>query len=378
MKIAYLVFLCTIVLNAGCYKDNKQSSTDNTASLFVTLPAMDSIVHINPENNEVDKHEKIGKLPHNIRMNKSRDKLYVTLVGSQAVAEINASSGQLIRTFLTAPVPMQDTTGNQITAHEIQQAQTHTSCFDCHNGLADSAKPVIVGTRPFGLALYKDQLIVTNTLSATLSFIRLADGKIIRSLDISPYGEAHEPTELYIDEDKEYLYLTIRPTLPSFAPSVIRLYDITSGAVLAETEVGSAVASITRDSSTDSIYVSNFNSNTIDQLDENLLSTDQFVVGNGPFGMLLTDDKLYVANYYNNDVSSIDRLTRQVTSKPLKFNEQVFANPTHLSVDKQRNSIFLVTGATKGNLLTLDSNTLQIKNSLPIDGLAFDIININQ
>ena len=378
MKIAYLVLLCTTVLNAGCYQDNKQSSTDNTASLFVTLPAMDSLIHINLKNNEVDKREKIGKLPHNIRMNKSRDKLYVTLVGSQAVAEINASSGQLIRTFLTAPVPMQDTVGNQIKAHEIQQAETYSNCFDCHNGLADSAKPVIVGTRPFGLALYKDQLIVTNTISATLSFIRLADGKIIRTLDINPYGEAHEPTELFIDEGKEYLYLTIRPTLPSFAPSVIRLYDIPSGAMLAETEVGSAVASITRDSSTGSIYVSNFNSNTIDQLDEKLLPTDQFVVGNGPFGMLLADDKLYVANYYNNDVSRIDRLTRQVTSKPLKFKEQVFANPTHLSLDAQRNSIFLVTGATKGNLLTLDSNTLQIQNSLPIDGLAFDIININQ
>ena len=345
--------------------------------LFITLPATDSLLIVDPLNQSEISRVKIGKLPHNMRLSPDGSKVYIALVGSQAVAEVDSSSGELLQTFLTDSVPMKRADDSPIEPHVLQQADLHTSCFDCHNGKENGAKPVIVGTRPFGLTVTEDNLlIVANTLSANINFINLLNGEIIRSIDIAPSGDAHEPTELAILENR--LYVTVRPTLPSTAVSELRAYDIESGVLLSQTDVGSAVTALEIDAENNLIYTTNFESNTLDKFGLNTELIESFTVGDGPFGLNLEDDNLLVANYYNNSISKISLLNKEVQTQLLKTEDQQFPNPTHMVRSWDQEKIYLISGGTTGYLLTLDAEKLAIVSNMEIDSLPFDVINIKK
>lgn len=344
--------------------------------VLISLPAKDSIVIIDPVNQQEISRQKVGKLPHNIRRSKDGKKTYVAIVGSQSIAELDSSDGTLLRTFLTDPVPMKNNDGNSIEAHERENAENHQSCFDCHHSSQGGVKPVIVGTRPFGFTLLdNNQLAVANTLNATVNFIDLVTGEISRSLKVEPVGDAHEPTEIEVVNQR--LYVTVRPTLPSQSPSVLNAYDLDSGALLAQVNVGSAVADLKVDAQLQRIYVSNFESNRVDSFNLELEPIENMTVENGPMGLTLGNNQLFVANYYNNSVSRIDLLTSSIISKPLQFNDHQYSNPTHLKLNGSGSLIYLISGATKGFLLVLEPENLSVISSMQIDELPFDITSLN-
>ena len=358
----------------------QQGITGNSATkdeLFITLPATDSLVIVDPAQKKQTSRLKLGKLPHNIRLSANGKKLYVVLVGSQAIAEIDIASRELIRTFLTESVPIVDDVGLSIEPHVSQQADSHNSCFNCHNGRADGAKPAIVGSRPFGIALTEDnQLLVANTLTATVNYIDLDSGTIVKSLDIVATGDAQEPTELAIIGDR--LYVTVRPVLPSLSPSVLRVYGLRSGVLLSESPVGSAVTALEIDASNALLYTTNFESNTLDKFGPDGELIESFIVGDGPFGINQQGDSLLVANFYDNSISRINLLEKNVVTQKLQTAEQQFANPTHMNLSLDARRIYLISGGTNGFLLTLDSKTLEIVSDMQIGGLPFDIVNINK
>ena len=363
-----------LLVSCGQGNDGNFAAEDE---LFITLPAIDSLVVVNPAQKTEVSRLKLGKLPHNVRLSADGAKLYVVLVGSQAIAEIDVASKQLIRTFLTDPVPISDNAGVPIEAHISLQADLHSSCFDCHNGRADGAKPAIVGSRPFGIALTTDnKVLVANMFSATVNYIDLATGNIVKSLDILPAGDAQEPTEVAIMDGR--LYVTVRPILPSLSPSVLRVYDLDSGALLSQNNVGSAVTALEIDASSSELYTTNFESNTLDRFGADGQLIDSFVVGDGPFGVDIDGETLLVANYYNNSISRIELSNKNIFTQALGTEDQQFSNPTHVSLSHDNQIIYLISGSTNGYLLTLDSTTLKIISNMQIDGLPFDIININK
>lgn len=375
-----LITLILALLQCACNIEGGAGSLNKTGdTLIVSLPAQDSVIAVNPIQQNELKRIKVGKLPHNIRKLPNEDRLYVTIVGSQSVAEITSDTFDLKRTFLTESIPLTNKSGLAIESHNSEEAKQSRSCFDCHNGSVDSAKPVIVGSRPFGLAFWtqadKTLLLVANSLTANISFIDLESGDIVRRMLVDPAGDAHEPTEIAILDN--VLYLSVRPTLPSLVSSKLRAYDLTSDTLLYETDVGPAVSDIKIDTTERVIYVSNFDSNTVEKFDESLQLLETFIVGNGPFGISLKQNKMFVANYYNNSISQLDTVTHDVSSNPLALNDDTYANPTHIaqSFDDQR--LYLISGGTKGFILTLQQEDFKINSAMEIDGLAFDIININ-
>ena len=344
--------------------------------LFISLPATDSVLIVNPNKQVETARLKIGKLPHNIRKSADGTRLYIALTGSQAIAEIDVINDQVIRTFLTDPVPMQDADGNEIQAHIDQQANTFKSCYECHNGRVEGAKPAIVGSRPFGIALTSNnQLLVANTQTASVNYIDLETAHIIKSLQILPSGDAREPTELAIMGDR--LFVTVRPVLPSSSPAELRAYDIESGALLAQTNVGSAVTALHTDLKNNVIYTTNFESNTLEKFGADLQILKQYIVGNGPFGLNQNRAHLLVANYYNNSVSKIELTNNNIYTQSLQFETQHFANPTHITRSFDEEKLYVISGGTNGYLLTLEATTLSVTNSMKIDGLPFDVINTN-
>lgn len=379
MRVLLLrVFYFFIVIGfvTACGKGESVNPSQEQDTLFISLPAKDSLIVINPEQGLEVARLKLGKLPHNIRQSSDGRKIYVALVGSQAIAEIDVDTKTLIRTLLTAAVPMVDENGLVIDGHISQNAEAHATCFDCHNGKAEAARPAIVGTRPFGIALTNDnQIAVANSLDATVNFIDLESGVIARTLEVDASGDAHEPTELAIMGDK--LYVTVRPTLPSYSASELRVYDLKTYELLHKAEVGPAVSDLQVDSVNNVLYVSNFESNTVEKFSSDLQLLKSLTVGNGPFGVDIDGENIRVANYYNNSISNYLDAEHNFT-RDLIMDGQSFSNPTHMTRSSDEERIFLISGGTKGFLLTLNKNNMAITNSKEIDELPFDILNIRK
>ena len=372
-----LLISCLFYVLTSCGSgENGNQNTQITDKLFISLPIKDSLTVIDPSQEKELARIKVGKLPHNLRLTEDRKTLYVTLVGSQAIAEVDVESQTLRRTFLTAPLPLKDSNGQEISDHQTQSAIDSHTCFDCHNGGQDSAKPVIIGTRPFGLALTNgNQIIVANSRSASISYIDIESGKIVKSFDVDAYGDAHEPTEVALMDD--VLFVTVRPVLPSSAPSVLRAYDLNSFSLLAEAEVGSAVSDLKIDKLNRHIFISNFESNTVEEFDENLQLIKTSIVGNGPFGIRLQPNSQTIANYYNNSISRISQNAEKIETSSLELDGKSFSNPTHITYSTDNRNLFVISGGTNGYLLTVNKENLKVNTAREIDGLAFDIINTN-
>ncbi|MCL6568141.1 MAG: hypothetical protein K6T35_04510, partial [Meiothermus silvanus] len=139
--------------------------------VLVSQAGSSTVAVVDPEAGTVVKRLTVGLLPHRLLVSPDRASVYVVLVGSQAVAELDLTTLNLRRTFLTAAVPLRRDDGSVIQAHQDQDAFSHTTCYDCHGG--GSAKPAIVGTRPFGITLSPDglKLIVSQIRGGDLAVL---------------------------------------------------------------------------------------------------------------------------------------------------------------------------------------------------------------
>ncbi len=349
-----------------------------TTELYISQPATQSVIRINAADGKVLKETLVGMLPHNLQLSRDGRRLYVVLVGSQAVAEVDTAAGVVLRTFLTEPVPRVRADHSVIQGHIDRDAFSHTTCYDCHRGGAGGVAPAVVGSRPFGIAFSKDgkTLYVCNGRSGNLAVIDAATGALKSLVPLPPSGAAREPTDIALLDDK--LFITLRPPLPSASPGVVRWLDAVSLAVLSETPTGANAGVILADVNRRQIYVSNSETNTISRFDAKGAPLGRVTVGDGPFGLRVLPDRnrMIVANYYANSISLIDLRDSQTQTIPLAVDGKPYVNPTHVALDAGRRTAYVVSSGTVGHLLTFDLESRRFTSATKIGGLPFAVVTV--
>ncbi|KIQ55147.1 hypothetical protein SY28_04915 [Meiothermus taiwanensis] len=338
--------------------------------MLVSQAGSSTVAVVDPVQGRTVKHITVGGLPHRMIVGPNGDKVYVVLVGSQAVAEVDVRSLAVRRTFLTAPVPERRPDGTVIQAHFEQDAFSQTSCFACHN--PGGAKPFIVGERPVGISFSSDfsKLFVSHIRQGRLSEIDLASGMIVRAANLPPSGSANEAADVALVGSK--LVLALRPRQPSTEASAVRWLDEQTWQTLAEAPTGSDPAFVLP--LEESALVSNFESNTL-SLHAPDASPKSFTVTPGPLGMLAVGKgKILSLNYYSNAVSLVDLDSGQVQNFRLELANKVFVNPTHAALSPDGKRAYIVSSSTEGHLVVFDLERKQVTQAIPIDGLSFDVV----
>ena len=361
------VLLTLLLVSAGCAEDAPPEA-------FLSLPAADAVDRVDPVTGAQLSHTVVGKLPHTLVASRDGRFVYVVLTGSQAVAELDARTGELVRTLPTERVPETRANGTRIEGHFTRDAFSKTSCFACHGQANDAAKPAIVGSRPFGAVLSEDgsRLFVTNQRTGTLARIALDTGTLEAVLPLAPTGAAKEPTAIARLGDS--LYVTLLPVLPSTEPGVVRRLSADGERALSESSTGPNAGNLTADPKRGHLYVSHFETNAVSRLDAQGAVQARYTVGNGPFGHALAKDgSLYVANYYDHSLSRVDGASGEVlTTAPVDAAGRPLPNPTHLA--PHGDTLYALSSGTQGHLLTLDPDTLQLRSSVDVAGLPFDLL----
>ena len=365
-------------LSACDSKGSKSEKAKNITELYISKTAGQSVLLFNATEGKITREIKVGMLPHNFKLSLDASKFYVVLTGSQAIAELNTATGEVLRTFLTEPVPKIRADNSVIQGHIDKDAFSHTTCYDCHRAGSGGPTPAIVGSRPFGIVISKDgnTMYVSNGRSGNLSVIDIATGALKKLVPLPPSGTAREPTDIALLDDQ--LFVTLRPPLPSTAAGAVRRLDVDSLSVLSDTPTGANAGVILADAGSHQIYASNFETNTISRFDTKGVLLQTVTVGSGPFGLrfLPEQKQMIVANYYANSISLINLADNQTQTIPLTFNGKTYANPTHVALDANRRTAFIVSSGTVGNLLTFDLQTQQVTRAVPIGSLPFDIMTV--
>lgn len=360
---AALGFLSLIM--AGC-----SSAPQASHLVLVSQAGSSTVAVIDPVQGKTVKRITVGGLPHRMVVSPEGDKVYVVLVGSQAVAEVDVRSLAVSRTFLTAPVPERRNDGTTIQSHFDQDAFSKTSCFACHD--PGGAKPFIVGERPVGITFSSDfsKLFVSHIHQGRLSEIDLASGMVVRALNLPPSGSANEAADVARVNSK--LVVAMRPRQPSTEASAVRWLDEQTWQTLAEAPTGSDPAFVLP--LKESALVSNFESNTL-SLHAPGSNPKSFTVTPGPLGMLAVGNgKILSLNYYSNAVSLVDLVSDQAQTYKLELGSKVFVNPTHAALSPDGKRAYIVSSGTEGHLVVFDLERKQVTQAVPIDGLSFDVL----
>ena len=340
--------------------------------VFVSEAAAGTVAVFDPAGTRPFARLRVGMLPHAMLLSPDRRSLYVVLVGSQAIAEVDVGTVRLRRTFLTAPVPERRSDGSVIRAHHDLEASRHTSCFDCHFSGPGGAKPPYVGDRPFGIALSRDgtRLLVSHVRSGDVAEIDRRSGVILRSVHMPPAGQAREAAAMALAGPD--LYVMLRPTQPSRSPAVVRRLDAETLEVRGDIQVGPDPASV-RALNSGRVLVSNFESDTVSEIGPDGLRA-RYTVAPGPLGAVELDAgrRTLVLDYYANCVSFVDLESGAVRTRKLARDGKSYANPTHgaLAPDGR---VWLVTSGSDGHLLSLDAGSGEVLVDVPIAGLSFDV-----
>jgi DNA-binding beta-propeller fold protein YncE len=338
--------------------------------VLVSQAGSNTVAVIDPVQGKTLQRITVGGLPHRMIASPDGHKVYVVLVGSQAIAELDTRTLEVSRTFLTAPVPERRADGSRIEAHFEQDAFAKSSCFVCHN--PGGAKPFIVGERPVGIAFSSDfsRLFVSHIRQGRLSEIDLASGEVVRALNLPPSGSANEAVDVARVKDK--LVVAMRPRQPSTEAGAVRWLDEQSWQSLAEAPTGSDPASVL--ALEDSALVSNFESNTL-SLHAPGARPKSFTVTPGPLGMLAVGEgKILSLNYYSNALSLVDLALDQTQNHKLELAGQVFVNPTHAALSPDGKRAYIVSSGTEGHLVVFDLQRKQVTQAIPVDGLSFDVV----
>jgi DNA-binding beta-propeller fold protein YncE len=318
----------------------------------------------------------VGMLPHNIVVSPDGRTLYVALVGSQAIAEIDVPTLSLRRTLLTAPVPERRRDGSVIQEHFDEDAFGASTCFACHR--PDGAQPKYAGDRPFGLLLSPDarRLYVTHLRDSRLSVLDLDAGRIASTTSLEPAGTASEVVAIARVDEGE-LWVALRAPQPSVDPGALRRLDAETLETLAEVPTGADPGALLALPERGQILVSNFESDSV-MLHGAAGDDDEppvrFEAAPGPLGLLALDTTYVLAlDYYSNAVSFLDLDANASETLPLEHDGLPYANPTNAALSSDGQSAWIVSSGTEGHLLRLDLPSRSIVRDVSIDGLSFGV-----
>jgi len=339
--------------------------------IFVSQAGSGNVAVIDGASGAVQARIDVGMLPHQMVLSPDRRTLYVALVGSQAIAEIDVASAKLRRTMLTAPVPQRRPDGSVIRAHAAQNAFAHTTCYDCHR--AGGAQPKYAGDRPFGLLLSRDgtRLLVSHVTTGNLSMLELASGRIERTVHLAPAGAAAEPVALARLGDE--IWVALRSPQPSMKPGVLRRLAEATLLPLRDVPTGADPASLLPLPDRARVLVTNFETDSITEHGPDGAAV-RHRVSPGPLGMTALPGGLVLAlDYYSNAVSFLDPATGTSETVPLQRDGVRYANPTNAALSSDGRRAFIVTSGTDGHLLQMDLASRRVVADATIDGLSFGV-----
>lgn len=369
MRVSELIVAAALVLvTCGPAPSVEKPARDR---IFVSQAGSSTVAVVDGSSGTVLARIEVGLLPHNLVLSSDRKSLFVAVVGSQSVAEIDVDTARLRRTMLTAPVPDRRADGSLIQEHLDRDAFNHTTCHDCHR--VGGAQPKYAGDRPFGLVLDADgrRLLVSHLNSANLAVLELAAGTIERSVHLDPSGAAAEPVALTSLDDE--LWVALRPIQPSSEPGALRRLDRATLSARGEVPTGSDPGALLSLPGRQSVLVTNFETDTVTE--HAAPGTAHAVeVAPGPLGMLaLPDGRVLVLGYYSNALSLVDPARGTSETFPLEHDGTRYANPTHAALSSDGRTAWLVSSGTDGHLLQLDLTSRTLVKEVPIDGLSFGI-----
>lgn len=348
--------------------------------VFVSQAGSSTVVAVDAASGDTLARIDVGMLPHNLVVSPDRRTLYVALVGSQAIAEIDVASSSVRRTLLTAPVPERAEDGRVIQPHVDEDAFSRTTCYDCHR--PGGAEPKYAGDRPFGMLLSPDarRLYVTHLRESRLTVLDLEQGEIESTAALEPAGVATEVVAIDRLDDEE-LWVALRAPQPSKEPGALRRLNTGTLETLAEVPTGADPAAILALPERGSVLVSNFESNTVTlhaPFDAGDGSPVKIEAAPGPYGLLaLGPNEVLALDYYSDAVSFLDLSAATAETVPLERDGASYANPTHAALSSDGRSAWIVSSGTDGHLLELDLESRRIVRDVSIDGLSFGVAVVN-
>jgi DNA-binding beta-propeller fold protein YncE len=339
--------------------------------VFVSQAGSSTLAVLDGATGAMEGRIEVGMLPHNLVLSPDRRTLYVALVGSQAVAEIDVATRRLRRTMLTAPVPERRKDGSLISAHADQGAFGVTTCYGCHR--PGAAQPKYAGDRPFGLLVSPDgrRLHVSHLKESRLSVLDLEDGRIERTVFLAPAGAATEVVA--IDRMGGELWVALRPPQPSVLPGAVRRLREDTLEALGDVPIGADPGALLALPGRGRVLVSNFESNTVTMVDAAGLLV-HLEASPGPLGLLdVGAGRVLAMGYYSNSVAFLDLDAGTAQTLALVHDGMPYANPTHAALASDGRSVWIVSSGTDGHLLQLDLTSRTIVRDLAIDGLSFGV-----
>ena len=190
--------------------------------------------------------------------------------------------------------------GAEITKTLIYVTNTDSHCVTVIDREQDMVVATIaVGRAPIGIVASADRrrIYVANSGSDTISVIDTAINRVLNT--ISSWG--YSPAELALSEVRQTLYAT-NPDSDN-----VSVIDTVARTVIGRIYVGKRPCCIAVDQDRRKIYVTNTGSHTISVIDMYEDNYERSVektitVGLNPTGMLIHEDKLYVANSASNNI----------------------------------------------------------------------------
>lgn len=265
----------------------------------------------------------VGIIPWGVALSPDGTKAYVANTGNSSVSEVNANTGNLIRTFPVGASPralvvsadgrevfVVNYLGNSVTEIRLSDGATNT---------------LLVDPRPTSIAISPDntKAYVTNNGSETVSVINITSNpQTSWSSVASTVSVDGEPTAIAISPDGDTGYVTLDQSDELVS---IDLTDPTFP-ILKRITVGSNPTAVVVSSDAQGAFVANDLDNTVSAvwLNESItnpsdpdfdMRIDGIVsVGSSPNSLAFSpiNSHLYVANYLDGDVSVINTSTLDV------------------------------------------------------------------
>ena len=202
--------------------------------------------------------------------------------------------------------------GIEITKTLVYVTNTDSDCVTVIDREQDMVVATFaVGRAPIGIVASADgrRVYVANSGSATISVIDTATNRVNNTI----INLGYSPAELALSEDRQILYAT-NPDSDN-----VSVIDTVSRTVIGRISVGKRPCCIIVDQKRRKIYVTNTGAHTISVIDMYEDNYEQSVekivtVGLNPTGMLIHEDKLYVANSASNSIDVVDIPSYTVTN----------------------------------------------------------------